>query len=132
MSTINAYTENIHYKTIISNGRHTWIGDEPLDVGGLDTGPSPYELLLSALATCIGATVRMYADRKAWPLEKINISLSIEIDKEEQNQHTKIIKSIQFEGDLDEKQKERLYNISDKCPVSKMLTQRISILHSLS
>src|SRR5215467_5661195 len=64
------------YVQNISVGHHFLLGDEPADVGGQDAGPNPYELLLAALGSCTSITVRMYADRKGWPLEDVQIRLT--------------------------------------------------------
>ncbi len=66
----------LRYAQSISVGCHLLQGDEPVSAGGSDAGPNPYELLLAALGTCTSITVRMYADRKQWPLESVQIELS--------------------------------------------------------
>ena len=66
------------YIQYISLGRHLLRGDEPVHLGGGDAGPNPYELLLTALGACTGKTVRMYADRKNWPLKRVDVTLSYE------------------------------------------------------
>src|SRR5258708_8053104 len=66
----------LRYEQNISVGLHAFPSDEPVAAGGLDTGPNPYELLLAALGSCASTTVRMYAERKQWPLEGVNVELS--------------------------------------------------------
>ena len=66
----------VDYVQNISVGQHLSQADEPVDSGGLDAGPDPYELLLSALGACIGITLRMYAERKLWPLESVQVRLT--------------------------------------------------------
>ena len=83
---------------------HEWISDEPLDVGGMDLGPKPTELLLSALISCKIITIMMYAGRKDWEVQDVSISLKMG----EKAEITLIEKSISFTGDLDEAQTQRL------------------------
>lgn len=98
-----------------------WLSDEPENVGGSNLGPKPTELLLSALASCKLITVQMYASRKEWPLEDIEIELTIL----EKGSPTVVEKKIRFKGELSDDQKERLLDISGRCPVAKMLSNSI-------
>lgn len=115
------------YTSTIEVGEHTILADEPKEVGGQDNGPAPHELLLSSLGTCKAMTVRMYADRKKWPLEKVTIKLGVGIQKGEQQNTTHIKCHIAFEGPLDEEQKKRLLAIADRCPIHKALSNPIII-----
>ncbi|PJJ80105.1 OsmC family protein [Mucilaginibacter auburnensis] len=99
------------------------IADEPIDKGGQDKGFNPKELLAASLAACTCATVRMYADRKAWPLE--NVYADVELLEEDGQ--TKFIRKIQFTGDLDEEQRARLLVVANACPLHKILTHSIVI-----
>ncbi|MCS4224339.1 OsmC family protein [Sphingobacterium sp. BIGb0165] len=117
----------IPYTTTVQYGKHQIIVDEPEDLGGQDQGISPTPLLLSSLGTCKAVTVKMYADRKNWPLEEVKIRLSHEIQTSEQQQTTYIQCHISFKGDLDDEQKKRLFKIAEKCPVHKILTNPIVI-----
>lgn len=101
------------------------IADEPLEAGGQDLGFSPTELLVSALAACTSATLRMYADRKGWDLQEVK--LEIDLDRNDETNKTVINRKIQLFGDLDEKQRERLLNVASACPVHKILTNPIEI-----
>lgn len=101
---------------------HTWSADEPTELEGTNLGPTPKELLLSSLSSCIAITLRMYAKRKEWDLGEISINLEM-IEEEAQ---TVIFKSIDFSNKtLDQKQIQRLLDISNRCPVVKMLRQDI-------
>lgn len=119
-----------HYHTDITAGGHTLVADEPESVGGTDDGPDPYALLLSALGACKAITVRMYADRKEWPLERLEIDLSHQRqhakDCEDCEQEDGIISVIECtltaHGDLTDEQRARLTEIADKCPVHKTIT----------
>lgn len=111
------------YRTEIRNGRHELTADEPLNLGGGDAGPTPDELLEAALASCTAITLRMYANRKEWPVTEINVAVSLE----RKDDKTIFTRNIQVEGTLDEVQKERLLQIAKACPVSKTLSGSIDI-----
>jgi putative redox protein len=111
------------YRAEIRNGRHVLTADEPLNLGGGDTGPAPDELLEAALASCTAITLRMYANRKEWPVNEINVAVLLE----RKDDKTFFTRNIQVEGALDEVQKERLLQIAKACPVSKTLSGSIDI-----
>ncbi|MBX2944723.1 MAG: OsmC family protein [Cyclobacteriaceae bacterium] len=113
----------IFYKTYFDDA------DEPVDKGGKDIGFSPKELLASALAACTSATVRMYADRKHWPLDEVKIDINLERD--EVTNKTVINRKVQFIGTLDDEQRKRLLAVANACPVHKILTNPIEINTSL-
>lgn len=115
------------YKTEVEINHHSFIADEPVEVGGTDLGPKPTSLLLSALGTCKAMTMRMYADQKQWPLEAVEIKLSAEVVKSTLQQTTYIRCTVKLLGDLDEIQKERIFKVGDKCPVQKILSNPIVI-----
>jgi putative redox protein len=119
-----------HYKTIVSNGRMEFPADEPLVSGGMDTGFSPSELLYSALATCTCITLRMYADRKQWPLESIKVILSQEKESAEAD-GILLDQEIILTGALSEEQKARLLDISKHCPVHQLLSHPIQVNNHL-
>jgi len=125
MYKVTASIDTDHFKTVIDSDNNTLIADEPDTLGGRGKGFSPGELLASALASCITITLRMYADRKEWPLERIEADVAIERD--EINNVTKIRKTIKLFGDLNEAQRQRLMGIADKCPIHKILANPIEI-----
>src|SRR5262249_38007703 len=116
----------------ITAGPHLIAADEPTEFGGNDSGPNPYELLLAALGACTSMTVRMYADRKQWPLEKVHVSLShARIHAEDcADCETKvgmvdrIDAEISFTGNLSAEQRSKLLEIANKCPVHRTLVSR--------
>jgi putative redox protein len=122
------------YTQQITAGQHTLIADEPRPVGD-DAGPTPYDLLLAALGTCTSMTVRMYADRKGWPLEQVRVTVRHSRIHAEDCAHCEttkgmidhIDKEIELVGDLDATQRERLLQIAERCPVQQTLTSEIEI-----
>lgn len=117
------------YTTEIMAGRHGLVADESEKVGGADFGPSPYELLNSALGACTAMTLQMYARRKKWPLKDVKVHLSFDRSYKEDcmscdEQDLKLgmfDMTIELEGPLDEAQKARLLEIAHKCPVHRTL-----------
>lgn len=101
------------------------IADEPLSMGGKNLGFSPKELLASALAACTSATVKMYADRKIWNLKEVK--LNIELDYIANENKTIVESKIEFIGNLDDVQKERLLAVANACPVHKILSKPVEI-----
>jgi len=101
------------------------IADEPLEMGGGDLGFSPKELLASSLAACTSATVKIFADRKQWDLREVKIEVELDHIKEENR--TVIHRTIDFIGELDQKQRERLLVVANACPIHKILGNPIEI-----
>lgn len=116
-------------------GRHDLSADEPIAAGGRDGGPGPYDYLLVALGACTSMTVRLYADRKAWPLEQVIVRLRhakihardcAECETRE-GFLDRIERDIELVGALDGEQRARLMDIADKCPVHRTLTGEVKI-----
>lgn len=134
MSQVIATIDRAHYKTTIQSAGHQIIGDEPSPIG-TDLGPTPYDFLLASLGSCVAMTLRMYADRKGWPLEEVEVHLSQQRVHAEDCEHCDsadgyvhvIEKKLIFKGDLTADQHKRLLEISDKCPVNKTLMHEIVI-----
>jgi putative redox protein len=117
-----AKMEIAHYACAIRTGRHSLIADEPKGAGGADAGPSPFSLLLSSLGACTAITLRMYADRKHWPLTEVGVSLTYRWDAET----PRIERAIRLEG-LDEEQCRRCLEIAEKTPVTRALKRGVEI-----
>ncbi len=127
------------FQVELTAGRHEFVADEPSGVG-TDTGPNPYDLLLSALAACKIMTVKLYARRKEWPLQQVDVSLSTKKvyarDCEEAptdpNARVDLIEGdITLHGDLTSEQRNRLAEIAEKCPVQRTLTTKTKIRMSV-
>jgi putative redox protein len=122
-TTVVASIGSTDYQVLLDDGTHTWLADEPESAGGGDRGPAPNSLLLSSLGTCTSVTLKMYAKRKGWPLDAVQVSLSLETGSES----TTITRHIRLEGALSDEQRERLLQIANACPVHKILTHPIEI-----
>lgn len=116
-----------HYRTEIRADGHLLVADEPEALGGKNEGMNPNLFLLASLGSCTAITLRMYADRKKLPVEKIYITLSMDVVKSEQQQTTYISSHIRFDGQLTEEQVFRLREIADECPLHKIMTNPIVI-----
>jgi putative redox protein len=115
---------------------HSFITDEPIEVGGEDAGPDPYTLLLAALGSCISMTVMLYARRKQWPVERVIVRLRQnrvhatdckECSDNQEGYIHRIERSVTVTGQLSDEQRARLLEIAHKCPVHRTLTSPIVI-----
>lgn len=132
MVRIQSKTKKDNYAIEInSDSGHTIISDEPTDVGGQNKGMSPDDLIVSALASCTSATLNMYAQRKEWDLQGVHTTIEM-IKGDQAGDLPTIQREIELKGDLDEKQRERLLVIANKCPVHKILSGNIKIDSELS
>lgn len=118
------------FQVDITNGDHTWRADEPLDLGGTDTGPNPYDLLLGSLAACTTITLSMYAQRKGIEIESLSVQYShekVHVDDCEQCDEThsgmidRITSQVFVDGQFDDATRTRLTQIAQRCPVHKTL-----------
>ncbi len=127
------------YGQRITVGKHVFVADEPEPVGH-DTGPSPYDLLLAGLGACTSMTVRMYAERKKWPLENISVALrhsrihakDCEDCETDTGQLDRVDREITLTGALDDEQRQKLLDIADRCPVHRTLHSEINVQTTLS
>jgi len=105
-------------------GHFQILSGEPLDLGGDDDGPSPHQLLEAALSACTILTLQMYANRKQMNLTECKATVKIESESAEAST---ISRTLEFEGDLSQEDRQRLLEIANKCPIHKLLSSRISI-----
>ncbi len=120
---------------LVSVGAHRFLADEPVDQGGLGSGPGPYDLLLAGLGACTSMTLRLFADRKGWKLAKLRVSLSHrKIHAEDcadcetrDGRIDEITRGIALRGELDAEQRAKLLEIADKCPVHRTLHGEVKV-----
>jgi len=129
-------TRNSKFQQLVSVGPHRLLADEPLAAGGDDTGPGPYDYLIAGLGACTSMTMRLYADRKSLPLDRVTVTLAhskihatdcAECETKE-GMLDQIERVIRIDGALDAEQRKKLMEIADKCPVHRTLTSEIRIL----
>jgi uncharacterized OsmC-like protein/alpha-beta hydrolase superfamily lysophospholipase len=128
-------TRGGRFQQEIKLGRHRLLADEPVAAGGLDSSPGPYDLVLAGLGACTSMTVRLYAERKALPLDRVTVRLAhsrihaadCENCETKEGMLDRIDRVITLSGNLDEDQRKRLLGIADKCPVHRTLTSEIDI-----
>ena len=127
------------YVTDIMAAGHGLVADEPVSMGGTDKGPAPFDLLMAGLGTCKAMTLRMYSDRKQWPLEAVTVKLNhkkidaadCETCQTKEGQLDQFDCEIDLSGELDDQQKQRLLQIADRCPVHRTLHSEIIVKSKL-
>lgn len=123
MANVQASIGTSNYTVNLKARQHESVADEPTVRGGKDRGPAPFELLLSGLGACTAITLRMYAERKQWPLQAVHIDLSYEKEAEQ----AAIIRVISLQGTLTDEQRARLLDISERTPVTLAVKSGVPI-----
>ena len=128
MAHAKAHIGQANWATTVTSGRHSLVSDEPASLGGQDAGPAPFPLLLASLGSCTAITLRMYAERKGWPLEAVDVDLHYLAEGEDRS----ITRTLTLTGDLDEAQRARLAEIAERTPVTLALKGGVAIATSLA
>ena len=131
MAHATASIETINYRTSITtghDGHHKLTADEGPELGGKDAGPAPYDLLTSALGACTVITLRMYADRKKWPVTAVHADVRFSRDGDKQ----RIDRVLTIEGQVDDEQKKRMADIAERTPVTLTLKGGLEIRTKLA
>lgn len=131
-SSVQATLGDVPFQVTLTDGVHRWLGDVNHSLGGVNSGPNPHQLLLSALGACAAITVSMYAKRKAMPLAGVNVELSILKEQLSPEIHTEIVRTIELHGELDQTQRIRLLEIANACPIHKLLSGAVDIRSQLA
>lgn len=117
------------YPTTLTKDSYTWLSDEPTEKGGSAQGPTPNDLLAGAIASCKTITLRMYADRKGWPLEAVEVLA--QVMPQAPSGRASIETSVRLLGaDLTEEMLDRLHDIATRCPMHKLLEQGFDIVQN--
>lgn len=124
--TVTASIADVPYTVTITDGVHRWLSDESVLDGGVDAGPTPFQLLLSSLGACTAITLTMYARRKMWPLTAVDVTLDFNPNGKPADGN-QIERHLVLHGDLSDEQRERLVQIASACPVHKILTGNIVV-----
>jgi putative redox protein len=126
VATADVEVAEAHYACSIVTGAHTLTADEPAPEGA-DAGPSPFGLLLSSLGACTAITLRMYAERKSWPLQRVHVRLAFRWKGEGSARTPHIDRSLRLEGSLEAEQRARCAEIAEKTPVTRALKGGVQI-----
>ncbi len=125
-------TSDTGYRGEVRAGRHRFVADEGPEVGGDDTGPNPYQLLLAGLVQCTAATLRMYANRKGWGLGAVDVRARLLRTGDGAAKEERIERSIRVHGELSTGQKQRLAEIADRTPVTRTLQGALAITTTMA
>ncbi len=123
-----ARTRRAHYRTEVNlRDRHSLVADEPVELGGGDEGPTPFDLLCAALGSCITITVRMYADRNGWPLDEVTARVEHQRRGTGSGSREEMEVSLSLAGRLTGEQRARLTEIATRCPMHRTLAGGVAI-----
>lgn len=120
------------YQQEVRVGQHRLVADEPVEVGGNDAGPAPFDFVMSGLGACTSMTLRMYAERKGLPLTRISVALRHDKTEVDGKPRDRIHREITLEGNLSFEERQRLMEIANKCPVHRALSASIVLDSSLA
>ena len=132
LRTVRARSADSPYLVQLSDGTHEWAADEPAANGGADRAPTPHQLLLSSLGACTAITLRMYAARKSWALQEVQVELQFNPGGPPPGGGSEIRRQVTLRGELSREQRERLLQIANACPIHKVLSGEIRIATSLT
>ncbi|HUK01020.1 MAG TPA: OsmC family protein [Steroidobacteraceae bacterium] len=124
MAHATATIGTVNFATTVKMGHHELIADEPVALGGQDAGPAPFDLLAASLCTCTAITLRMYAERKGWPLESVQVEARFTRQGKEAQY---VDRTLAFTGTLSDEQRQRLAEIADRTPVTLTLRSGVEI-----
>jgi putative redox protein len=124
MADATATLGDTHYVVALQTGRHVLTADEPVARGGQDAGPAPYDLLASALAACTAITLRMYAERKQWPLGSVEVDVRFNRAADKSSWIDRVLK---LGGPLTDEQRSRFADIAERTPVTLTLKSGVEI-----
>ncbi len=120
------------FRQEISSDNHAFASDAPKEFGGSDSAPNPHELLLGSLGACTAITLQMYAKRKEWDLQSINVDVQEEtVAGDDGTKKSRIVRTIEMTGNLTDEQVTNLKGIADKCPIHKLLNGPKQILTNM-
>jgi len=111
------------YQQTVIAGEHRLIADEPVSIGGADSGPAPIEFVMAGLGACTSMTLRMYAERKALPLTRVRVEMTHQKVEADGTTRDRILRTITLEGDLTPEQRARMLEIAGRCPTARILSQ---------
>jgi uncharacterized OsmC-like protein len=135
---VTARTAATGFRTVVRSGDHVFVADEPSSVGGTDEGATPYDYLLGAAAACTSMTLRMYAQRKGWPLEEAIVDVRTGtthaadcaacVEGKAPTGLGTLVRRVELRGPLTEEQRQRLLAIADRCPVKQALERGLTMV----
>ena len=137
---VAVHLDRSHYRTRVEARGHALVLDEPAAVGGTDLGATPYEALLAAVGGCTAMTVRMYADRKGWPLDAVHVRLRTarahgadcaDCETGSVGPH-RLEREVVLDGALDDEQRRRLLQIADRCPLKQTLERGVRVVDAVA
>ena len=131
LASVSAEQSGALYQTRMRSGAHVLLADEPQALGGADTGPDPMAYLCMSLASCKAITMRMYAERKGWALERVRVDVKLQKNRDQPAGRSTFYCMVWLEGSLDAAQCDRMLHIARMCPVERLLSRPIEVITTL-